>query len=606
MRWSRWLLLVLLAAGFITAASGNHALGKNYTFPLVEIAAQVNPDGSLWITERRTYEFSGAVSWTTYTLERRGWTNVTDVTVADDQRPYRRAQSGEPGTFQVSLTPAKMDVKWHFRSQDERKTFTIRYRVLGVVTRYRDTAELYWRFVGTEREAPTARLDIRALILGASKDALRAWGHGPPNGLVTLLEDEVRLRVDDLPAGKFVEGRILFPGRLVPRARVANENALPRILAEEARRARKANLERLMPWLNLAMFPAAIIGALLIWSILYLRTGREHRMALDAPYLRAPPAAYPPAILGALLRWGRPSTIDFAATVLDLARRGHLTIHRETPSRPVYRFIRAVTSITNLPQSEQQALELLFRWASGYQGITDAEFGSAVRHQSIAALLFREWQRAVETEARAFDFFDEESRRLQESLARVPRFALLGGVALTAIALLWLRIPLFAGVVALPLGGLVLSGLRGSIGRRTVEGAKHLALWRAFRSFLCDFSTLQDATPPAIAVWEVYLPYAVTLGVADRVIKQLPAAYPDAADSYAPSWYVSSGGLRSATGLGEGFAGLVPVVRSLSRSLFFAGWRSSSSASGRGGGFSRDSGTSSGSRGGGGTGGQAG
>lgn len=127
MRWSCWLFLCLLVTGLITTVSDDHALAKSYTFPLVEIASQVNPDGSLWITERRTYEFSGAFSWATYTLERRGWTGIADVTVADGQKRYRRASSGEPGTFQVSMTPAQMEVKWHFRAEDQRKTFTIRY-----------------------------------------------------------------------------------------------------------------------------------------------------------------------------------------------------------------------------------------------------------------------------------------------------------------------------------------------------------------------------------------------------------------------------------------------------------------------------------------------
>ncbi|MGH2373514.1 MAG: DUF2207 family protein, partial [bacterium] len=538
-------------------------------------------------------------------LERRGWTGIADVSVAEGQKRYRRATSGEPGTFQVSMTPTQMEVKWHFRAEDERRTFTIRYRAEGVVTRYRDTAELYWRFVGTGREAPAAHVVIRARIPGAPKDALRAWGHGPPNGTVTLRAGEVWLGVDDLPAGEFVEGRILFPARLVPGVRLADTDALPRILAEEARWAREANLERLTPWLNVAMFPVAIIGALTVWFILYLRAGKEHRVALDAPYLREPPARYLPAILGALLRWGRPSTIDFAATVLDLARRGHLTIRQETNGRPVYRFIRAVTSISELPQSEQQALELLFRWGSGYHGITDAEFRSAVLHQSAAGDLFRGWQRAVETEAQGFGFFDEASRRQQGRLARVPGFAILGGVVLTLIAVIGLRIPLFTGIVALPLAGLILSGLRGPLARRTTEGATQLAEWRAFRRFLSDFSALQDVPPPAIAVWEIYLPYAVSLGVADRVIRQFPAVYGDAAGTHAPSWYVSSRGL-GAIGPEQGFADLTSVSRSLSRSLFFSGWMSSSS-SGRGGGFSRGSSSSSGgSRGGGGSGGRAG
>ncbi len=536
MRWSHGLSPFVVAAGLITAVAGDHALASNYAVPLVDIVARVNPDGSVWITEHRTYEFSGPLSEATYTLERRGWIDVTNVTIADEQRRYRRADSGEPGTFRVTLTPKELGLKWHFRGESNRKTFTIRYRLVGAVTRYRDTAELYWRFVRSDRQVRTARVEIRARIPRATQDVLRAWAHGPPNTLLTLHEGEVRLSIDDLPAGEFVEGRIVFPGHLVPGARLAETDALPRILAEEARWQSRTNLERLTPWFNLAMFPVAIISALAVWLILYMRAGTDPRVVLDASYVREPPAAYPPAILGALLRGGRPAAIDFAATILDLARHGHLTIAQETNGPPVYRFIRVVTPITGLAGSEQQALELLFRWASGYQGITDAEFRSAMERQNTAGGLFREWQQAVEAEARAFGFFDEQSRRLQDRLARAPLFAIAGGIVLTAIAMIGWRISLFTGLVALPLGGLIVSRLRGRIARRTVEGATHLAQWRAFRRYLSQFSTLKGSvSPPPLDAWEAYLPYAVSLGVADRVIEQLRAAYPDVAPSYAPS-----------------------------------------------------------------------
>lgn len=51
------------------------------------------------------------------------------------------------------------------------------------------------------------------------------------------------------------------------------------------------------------------------------------------------------------------------------------------------------------------------------------------------------------------------------------------------------------------------------------------AKWQAFRRFLTDFSHLKDAPPPAIAVWEHYIPYAVTLGVAQEVLRQIPVVY---------------------------------------------------------------------------------
>ncbi|MGQ0569505.1 MAG: DUF2207 family protein [Armatimonadota bacterium] len=44
---------------------------------------------------------------------------------------------------------------------------------------------------------------------------------------------------------------------------------------------------------------------------------------------------------------------------------------------------------------------------------------------------------------------------------------------------------------------------------------------QAPRRFLTDFSHLKDAPPPAIAIWEHYIPYGVTLGVAQEVLRRI-------------------------------------------------------------------------------------
>jgi uncharacterized membrane protein len=578
------------------------AAAKSYDFPNVQIDARVDPDGSLWITERRTFSFDGEFSWATYTLERHGWTGVTDVTVADEQGRYAATSTGAPRSYQVTFSEREMAVKWHFTAADEEKTFTIEYRVAGAVKRYRDTAELFWRFVGSDWEVPTRLVNIAVRIPGASRDDLRAWGHGPLNGVVDLHAEAVALRVEDLDPQTLVEARILFPASLVPGAALIDADGLARILGEEARLAREANLLRMTPLLNLALFPAALGAALLFWFILYLRRGKEHRIRLEQPYLREPPATYRPAILGALLRWGTPSGVDFAASIMDLARRGYVMIQQEGDD--VFRFTRVDRPEASLSGSDHAALALLFRWAKG-AGITDKEFRSASWRQGDAVRMFRAWQHAVEAEARKERFFDEESRRLQTRLDRAFPIVALGGIILTLLIIIQFRLWLVTGFVAFPLAAGFLTMLKGPLARRSVAGATHLAQWRAFRRFLRDFSTLEDAPPPAIALWEIYLPYAVSLGVADRVIRQFPKVYREQAATYSPGWYASTRGIGGST-RGMPLGNLSSLSRSISRSIAIASTPRSSS-SGSGGGFSRSSSRSSGgSRGGGGSGGRAG
>ncbi|MGE5594125.1 MAG: DUF2207 family protein [Betaproteobacteria bacterium] len=75
-----------------------------------------------------------------------------------------------------------------------------------------------------------------------------------------------------------------------------------------------------------------------------------------------------------------------------------------------------------------------------------------------------------------------------------------------------------------PAVGLIMSAL---IKRRSKRGQTEFAMWRAFRKFLLDFSSLHDAPVPSLRLWEHYLVYAVTLGVARQVIDQLKLVFPE-------------------------------------------------------------------------------
>ncbi|MDR7423028.1 MAG: hypothetical protein QN159_11270 [Armatimonadota bacterium] len=131
-------LLLLTAALGLAAGLGpvvgsvGSAAAKSYDFPLVAIDARVALDGSMLVTERRTYSFSGDFSWATYTLERRGWTAITDIGVADVREPYAPG-SDAPRTFQVTHRAGEVEIRWAFRAADQDVAFTIHYRLDGVV-----------------------------------------------------------------------------------------------------------------------------------------------------------------------------------------------------------------------------------------------------------------------------------------------------------------------------------------------------------------------------------------------------------------------------------------------------------------------------------------
>ena len=117
----------------------------------------------------------------------------------------------------------------------------------------------------------------------------------------------------------------------------------------------------------------------------------------------------------------------------------------------------------------------------------------------------------------------------------------------------------------------------------------------AFKRFLIDFSDIKSAEVDSIILWEHYLVYAVSLGIAERVIKKLKLAFPqkmvEDSDSVLMKHLCYENDRRSGH-----FYKLNSQINSVIRSASTA----RSSSSGRGGGFSGGSSGGSGGRGGGG------
>ncbi|MGH2692368.1 MAG: DUF2207 family protein, partial [Actinomycetota bacterium] len=130
---------------------------------------------------------------------------------------------------------------------------------------------------------------------------------------------------------------------------------------------------------------------------------------------------------------------------------------------------------------------------------------------------------------------------------------------------------------------------------------ERVAKWAAFRRYLKEFSTFEDAPAAAVTIWEHYLVYAVALGVADEVEEQVRGLVP--AEQLPQPWPGAPSGADGYVYYHHSIGSSPAHVASNAASAvgWSSGWGSSSSGGGGGGGFS-----GGGGGGGGGTGGGAG
>jgi hypothetical protein len=574
--------------------------GKSFVFSRVVIDATVWATGSMRIVETRTYQFDGSFSWASYRLPLAGSSGVRDIRVGDERGPYTAVTAEvdppPPGTFRVVRERDGVLIRWGFRATNESRTFTIAYVLDDVVTVYSDVAELYWKFIGTGWDRPSEAVEITVRLPGGlSAEQIRVWGHGPLQGHARPVSGGAVLTVRDLPAHTMVEGRIVFPAEVVPQARRRRaEVALSRIVAEETAWAEAANRARLRDRALLGLAAGLPVLALLLWSRLYVRHGREPQPRLPEGYYRELPAEYAPAELGVLWRFGSVQPADYVATILDLARRGLLKIeplgHAETRGRLGGYTIVRTNKAGPMQPFEVAALAMLFGEEDrmGSSVTIDRRAGLPSEVRTRIGRGFARWTRQVRGAAAAHRFFDDHSARVS---------GLSSALGLILIAAAWIGLGVFGTPWAFGSGlaGAVMLLGSPAIRRRSQRGADDLQQWKGFRRFLLDFSQMPKAELPAVVMWEHYLVYAIPLGVADRVIDQLGRIYTAEELARSPGLRVWTGPSGSSSSRG-GLAALATFTTVLSSAT-----SSASSGSGRGGGFS-----GGGGRGGGGSGGSAG
>jgi uncharacterized membrane protein len=591
----------MLAALLSFSAGSAETAERSFHFSRVGIDAKVGADGSLSIVEARTYSLRGSFSWATYRLPFGGYSRLSNLTVADEQGPYRLmrptgAERPAPRTYEISQDGEAFLVRWGYAAANQLKTFTISYVLDDVVTVYSDVAELYWKFIGTGWQERTDMVHVTVRLPGSvPASEIRVWAHGPLHGQVTRLDGGATLEVANLSGNTMVEGRFTFPTRVVPQARNRKSEAgLPRILQEEGSWAARANRDRVLRRMLVAAVAGLPLLAIGAWLVMYLNYGREPVPASDEEYYRELPATYTPAELGALWRFGSVQPADFVATIVDLVRRGYIKVSAggDSDDRTEDFTLTRTDKQDGLAAFEQKALQMVFgsATAEGATLIVGQRRGLPADAKQRVGRSFSGWKTSVSAGARVLGFFDPLSQRMSAIILSLGVLLLFGGW----FVIVGIYAP--AGIAMIASGIVLLVGA-GAVKRRSQRGADDLRRWQAFRKFLTDFSEMPRAELPALTLWEHYLVYAIPLGVADKVIQQLKQLYPveeiartPGLNTWAGSSNFQSRGGGDALGALSSFTTAMAVATS-----------SSTSSSGGGGGFS-----GGGGGGGGGSGGSAG
>lgn len=588
----RGIALTLFGVGVFAIAlifalgTPGQAFAKSYDMPKVDITAQAETDGSLHAVEQRTFDFNGdftAVWWTFDGLPsnaelkinsmRMARVNEDGVVTGEWQTmssvPFVLAwrDSGGPDTNAFSFDAPKNTVYAFFNASDEKVTIELDYTVTNGVQAYKDIGELYWKYIGSQWQEASSNVTM-TLALPVPQgtqvvpgDNVRAWGHGPLDGTVTVNADgTVTYRVPQVNAGQFAEARVVFPVAWLTNLSTdasklhANEMRLDQVLSEEKKWADQANRDRMFS-LVFVIGCGVICVLLIAWALrAYFKYGKEHKPSFTDEYWRDVPDPHVhPAVIGRLWRWDRESQDDFTATLMHLSHLGAIRIDSGSYDKPkslgrtekvddyyLTRMPAVADKITD--PIDRAALDLLFDTVAGGQNSlwfgSIETFGKDNPERFVDEL--RTWQGVVSAQTNREDFFEAKSKRYQGYLIML---AVVVGIAGLAIGFFMGNfIPL---IFMLPTA--VALGVIGNyLPRRSVEGNNLVAKCKALRNWLRDFSALDERPPTDVKVWGEFMVYAYLFGIAEQVMKELQTNVPELFEGdagtvggygYVPWWF---------------------------------------------------------------------
>lgn len=493
------LLLCLLAAPVASAA-------KSYSADRFDVDVEIVEDGSLLVTETVTFRFAGGPFTTVFRDLVADETDGIDQVVASmDGRPMPLG-SGQ-GQVEISNLPAA-HIEWHFApTSDSVHTFTLSYRMLGVIRQEKDADVLSFRLLPAEHEYEIGSSALRVTYPSSARLT------GEPRvlaGSVVIVQEpgEVIFESDNIKPDRTVQVRLDFEkGSLIS-------------AAPQWQELRSAQAGRIPVWLGGAL-AILLAGGAALASFWRKNVRSAPVAAVGALSVMRPPSELPPALAGMLKDNGAgPQWHQGMATLLDLARRGALVIEELPKSRWGQHDF--TVTLREMPASlrphEEKLLALLYSKKQG-KVETSPAVGDVVKMSELQSRYGKQWSayaKALQDEAHGAGFFDAGRERVRRNFLVAGTLLLIADIVAFIVAAIlteqlgpWpmlLPAALFALSIAAYVMGLYYSPLSD-------EAAQQRPRWDGFASYL---GAVAKGTQPFVGsrLLDEYLPFAASFGQA--------------------------------------------------------------------------------------------
>jgi uncharacterized membrane protein YgcG len=536
---------------------------KSWDFERFDTDITVGEDSSLTVRETQVANFHGSYTYLNRDLS-------TEYADYSDGRTYGSVRIRDIAVYDLEGQPYD-DSKWNvenlsngkrvhieFDATDEQMGWIIEYRMTGVFIFATAYDRLYWNAVSEVREVP-----IRSSTITV---------HPPPGTNAADLEATQYINISDPPAGfdSGLDGDLLWwqVVNIPPYTTFTVDVAFPKGVVS-------------VPWqydraCGIAVIVASsciLAAALLTMIALWWKKGRDIGRTGTAMVRYEPPEGLTPAMLGMLMHQ-KPRVQDISATIVDLARRGYLTIIEEEKRSFIrmkaYGFQRTNQDLSGLLVYEREIMEGLFEAG---ERVSESDLKDKF-YTHVNAIL----NLGVKEEVMERKLFTREPGALRSRY-------LTGGIIVASLAIAaffllprWFDLGWFSVLIlAFVPVGVIVASVGWAMPSRSAAGSQAYEHALGYRDFLetAEKPELQYMTPEN---FQANLPYAMVLEVDEAWASKFADIY-----TTPPQWYSSSGAAFSTLYL---TSSLRDMTGSLSSTLTSSPHSSGSGGGGFGGGSS--------------------
>lgn len=540
---------------------------------------QLNEDGSADITEIwDIYVYDTNTLFKTFDLDKSKYGEITNVKVSEVSQTgsvtefietNNYAYHVQKGYYYALNTKAnKFEIAWGVSiNNSATKKYQISYRVTDAVKTYDDCSEFYWMFISTSNGIPADRVTgiIKLPKSVSNKENIRVWAHGPLQGeIYATANDTVSFSVSYLDTGTMVEARVaVIEDVFSTNTNKVNSSKLQSIINEETEWADSANRERdrlkgeiereeaIYRMLGIVAICVGV-GILIVFIIKIVKYAKELSKIkklepeTKVEYFRDfPDEDATPGEAAYLYYFDKPNLFNknvskvVSAIIMNLALKKIISFEQDQKNK-MNIVIYGEQNIVPLKADEMSIYYLLLD-VKNYKNKKDKEYGDKNK------ISMKDIEKYEKNNDRSFlskvEDLETKEKVTQEAKRNINNSKIkdsgkwknkANGYFLGAFMCLCFAaviVPIFA-VIPCIICGFLCNRLANKtrLLAITQKGANEQELWKGLKKYMENFSLLIEREVPELALWEKYLVYATSFGVADKVLDQLKIKYPQLND----------------------------------------------------------------------------